>query len=214
MSILRHPSPSLLADYGAGVLARGLFLTVDAHLEGCAACRTQVARVEEAEGLRLNDMPSTQMAPDALDRIFARIDASTPWTEPRAPEQMAALDDVPLPRAVAAFGLRPRRWLSPGFWVAHVDMPPEDDWRTFILRAPAKSRVPAHSHPSEEYISVLTGAFHDGEPFCAGDFGENFAGSSHTLRVGSHAPCACLIAIRGNIDWHGWAKIIGPALGI
>lgn len=214
MSILKHPSPSLVANYAAGLLATGPCLTVESHLEGCAECRSHVARVEATEGLRLNALPPTAMAPDALDRLFARIDASTPWVEPTAPEQVAGLEDVPLPRSVAAFGLRPRRWLSPGFWVAHVDIPREDDWRTFILRAPAKSRIPAHSHPSEEYISVLTGAFHDGEHYSAGDFGENFAGSSHTLEIGDEAPCACLIAIRGNIEWRGWAKIIGPALGI
>ncbi|CAN5443758.1 ChrR family anti-sigma-E factor [soil metagenome] len=214
MTNLKHPSRSLLADYATGVLATGPSLTVESHLEGCAECRSEIARVEATEGQLLNALPPTQMAPDALDRVFARIDGSTPWVEPTAREQIAGLEDVPLPRSVAAFDLRPRRWLSPGFWVAHVDIPPEDDWRTFIIRAPAKSRIPAHSHPSHEYISVLTGAFIDGEHFDVGDFGENLAGSSHTLKVGGEAPCACLIAIRGNVEWHGWAKIIGPALGI
>lgn len=156
-------------------------------------------------------LPSTELEPDALERIMARLNG--PGSD--APViSKTTVGDVDIPFAAARAGLGPRRWLAPGLWAAPVNAAVHDGWRTFLLRAPARSVIPTHGHRGGELVAVLSGSFMDGELYSAGDFAESVAHSEHKLRVSADGPCACLIAMQGRVQWHGWSRMIRPLLGI
>ncbi|MFI4965740.1 MAG: ChrR family anti-sigma-E factor [Caulobacterales bacterium] len=207
-----HPDPSVLAGFATGDLPLPPAVTVSAHLESCAQCRARVAAFEEAEGGLLEAMPPAPLAPGALDRAMARLDLGPAADEPPAPDVRWA--QMAIPRAAARAGFGRRRWLAPGLWAAQVKAAPTGRWRTFLLRAPARTRIPTHGHSGGEMIAVLQGAFHDGRTYSAGDFAQNAAGTEHDLTVSSEGPCVCLIAVQGAVRWRGWARVITPLLGI
>ncbi len=209
----KHPSGRLLERYASGELPPAPSITLAAHLESCAECEAHVRGLEEAHGDLLTSLPPASLGADALERLMARIDAGE-GEEPTGRVTRAELDDVRLPNAVIEAGLGPRRWLAFGLWAAPVISPRRDDWRTFLLRAPAKTHIPSHGHPRGELMNVLFGVLHDGETLAAGDFAENRAGSEHALRVGDDGPCACLISLQGRPQWRGLSRLITPILGI
>lgn len=206
-----HVSPERLANYATGELPLAAAIVVAAHLETCQACRALVSKIEEAEGRMLATLPPSEMEPDGLERVMARLDGPSP----DAPIiSKTIIGDVEIPLGAARAGLGPRRWLAPGLWAAPVNAAVHDGWRTFLLRAPARSVVPTHGHRGGELIAVLSGSFMDGELYSAGDFAESVAHSEHELRVSADGPCACLIAMQGRVQWHGWWRMIRPLLGI
>ncbi|WP_366928782.1 cupin domain-containing protein [Phenylobacterium sp.] len=145
--------------------------------------------------------------------MLARIDAS-PAADPEHHIGRKSLGDVRLPAAVASAGLERRKWLAPGLWTAAVRAPRTEGWRTLLLRAPARMRIPKHEHGGRELIAVLQGAFRDGHIYAAGDFEEHESGSGHSLAITSDGPCACLISVQGQAHWHGWARIVAPLVGM
>lgn len=169
--------------------------------------------MEEAGGRLIDGLAPASLAPDALHRVFERLDAPG-LTGLEPPRSDRRLGDVTLPHALDHVALASRRFLTPGLWAARIQLDQADGWRTFLLRASAGTTIPMHKHEGRELITVLTGAFHDGRSFRAGDFGENVAGSGHRLKVSADGPCACLFTVQGRINWRGWAKVITPVLGI
>jgi putative transcriptional regulator len=211
-----HPSASLLAAYAGGDLALAPALPVSAHLETCPDCRGRVVAFEEAQGALLASQPPVPIDAGRLDCILEWIDAPVDGAghRPPPPPAPSLTGGVPLPQAVIDVGFGPRRWLTPNLWAAVVHAARIDDWRIFILHAPARTRIPSHGHVGGELIAVLAGDFSDGDTYGPGDFAENAAGRDHELKVGANGPCTCLIAIQGELRWRGWAKLITPLLGI
>jgi putative transcriptional regulator len=187
-------------------------ITVSAHLDSCADCRAHVMRFEEAEGVLMETTPPLAMSDDALPNLLRLIEQGDWSSEPAIGAEELA--DIRLPSAIVRAGLGPRRWLAPGFWAAPVRASSTDDWRTYVLRIPAGAVIPTHGHHGGELVAVLTGAFHDGRRYEAGDFAENVAGSDHHLRIDGAGPCACVISIQGRLQWRGWSRMIRPLLGI
>jgi putative transcriptional regulator len=208
-----HPSPSLLADFATGRLSRAPGVAVSAHLEWCAVCSTQVQALEDIEGDSLAAVDPVALAENALADVMMKL-GQQPSGVVGLKRSKNRLADVQIPQAAQQAGLGPRRWLAAGLWVAPVLTAPIDSWRTFLLRAPAGTKIPAHSHRGDELIAVLTGAICDGQTYAAGDFAEISRAVDHHLMVTSDGPCACLIAVEGGISWRGWAKIIKPLTGI
>jgi putative transcriptional regulator len=182
-------------------------MVISAHLEHCEKCQPAVARAEEVHGQILESLADTAMAPDALQLALARID--TPAK--RAP---ASLGDVPLPEAVACLGLRSRRFLGPEFWIAPVRGVWSDNWRLYLLRAPAGTRIPEHRHRGQEMFQVLTGAVRDRQLHRQGDFAVLSHGVDHALEVTTDGPCACLVAAENGARWTGLTRALSPLLGI
>lgn len=206
-----HPQASLLAAYASGAVPLAPALTIRCHLTTCAACRAKVALMEEAEGQLLDSLPPTPMSVGALDRVMDRLAAEAPEPAARPGE---LLGDVLLPPAIAEVGVAPRRWMGPGLWTAHLRLQPQDNWRAFILRAPAGQKIPQHRHVGHEFITVLQGAFSDGVCYGPGDFVESGPDSRHTQQVTPEGPCACLVVVQGQIEWRGMGRLVTPMLGI
>jgi putative transcriptional regulator len=213
VSLLHHPSEAVLADYAAGSLADGPGLVVSAHLERCPRCRAEAHLYEGVGGALMADLPPAEMQPDALALALARIErppplrASTPLR--KGPE---GLD---LPRALARRGVGPRRFVAPGVWVAPIASRQSDGWRTYLLRAPAGATVPHHDHHGPEFTVLLRGAYLDDTGrYGEGDFAESGAGHEHHPRAEPDGPCICLISGQGGIKAAGWARLLGPLLGV
>lgn len=194
------------------MLDAGPALLIASHLETCPSCRATVKTLDDAHAAALEAMPPTALSEDALRQALLRIDGMR--KEPAASLVRRRLGDITLPSALAEARFRARRWMSPGLWAAHLITERQDNWRTYLLRAPAGTIIPQHEHGGDELISVLMGSFQDGQTYRAGDFGANIKDSAHDMRVESDGPCVCLIAVSGALRWRGWSRAIGPILGI
>ena len=201
MSPRHHPSPDILAAYVAGAQEPGFGLVVGAHVEGCAECRARVRSLEAASGAALKELPQVDLAPDALARTLAKLDAPVP--EPAAVNS-GLLDRLPL---------KPKRWVAPGVWVAAVDTPHAPENRVYVLSV-AKGMVTArHEHSGAEYCTVLKGAYRDElGTFAAGDFAAADDELNHRPVVQGDEDCVCLFATEGRLKPQGWIGRLAFAL--
>ena len=207
---MKHPSATLLQRHATGDLPQPVWIAVDAHIETCGQCAAVATAAEELEGRRLAEIAPVDLSPGVLDRLMASLAAPTVLPVPAA----RRLGDVDLPRAVVEAKVKARRWLAPGFWIAHVDASDDGDWRAFMLRTPAGAAIPAHRHHGPEMIAVISGALTDGQRYEAGDFAEIDKDDEHALRADPGQPCVCLIAVQGRFRWQGAARLLSPILGV
>jgi putative transcriptional regulator len=184
--IYHHPSEDSILAYANGSLKRVLALVVGAHLESCALCRESLALAEEMGGAFLDDLPPADLSESALDQVLER--AGTPFAGP------VATAPRPFSRRLAQIGKR--HWLAPGIWVHPILR--EGAERAYFLGAAAGKMLPRHGHQGAEMTQVLEGAFFDsGTRYGAGDFLEAGQDVEHSLLVGPHMPCVCLVASEG-----------------
>lgn len=187
-----HPSVDTLAAYAAGALEPGFGLVVGAHLENCARCRAQVGAFEAVSGQALTDLPVAALAPDALARTLARLDAPA-LTAPRNTRPF--LERLPL---------RPKKWIAPGVWVAAVDTPRAPENRVYVLHVGPGRPTARHGHSGQEFCTVLTGAYRDETGlFVAGDFEAADNAFDHQPVVQGDEPCVCLFATEGRLEPQG-----------
>lgn len=203
-----HPSSERLAAYASGWAPWSVDLCVRSHLETCVQCQAQVAELEVTEAAVVDTLPEAPVSPALLDFV-AQLEVT-----PVLPPQARALGDVLLPQALADANIAPRRWISPGFWVAPLPDGRKEGWRTYILRAPAGQRLPSHGHAGAELVCVLSGAFEDGARYEAGDFVEASSVACHDPVVTPDGPCACLIATEGPLITRGLNRLVAAALSI
>lgn len=193
MNPRHHPSADILAAYAAGVSEPGFGLVVGAHVEGCAACRAQVAAYEAASGAALEDAPDADIGGDALSRVMSRLD--------EAPARAPAVDTRPL---LQRLPLKPRKWIAPGVWVAGVKTPHAPDNRVYLLSVDPGRPTARHEHSGPEYCTVLTGAYRDELGlFQAGDFAAAEGDLNHQPVVVGDQSCVCLFATEGRLKPQG-----------
>ena len=208
-----HPSEAILADYASGALADGPSLAVSAHLESCSSCRRAIRLFEAVGGELLEETAPAAMNADALALALARIDRPAPQPPPAV--LRAGPEGLRLPRALAARGVGPRRFVAPGYWVAPVPSNSPDGWRTYLLRAPAGGSVFHHGHNGAEYTVVLRGAVLDGEDhYKVGDFSECGEDDDHQPGAEGSGPCICLITGQGGLRVRGVLRLLQPLLGV
>lgn len=192
MSPQHHPADDVLTAYAAGALEPGFGLVVGAHLEACAHCRARVGAFEATSGAALADLPETEIAPDALAMIMARLD------EQSAP---VAIDTRPLHERLP---LKPKRWVAPGVWVAAVETPHARDNRVYILSVAPGMPTARHEHTGAEFCTVLSGAYRDEVGrFAAGDFAAAYGEFNHQPVVDGDETCVCLFATEGRLKPQG-----------
>ncbi|MBX7249906.1 MAG: ChrR family anti-sigma-E factor [Caulobacteraceae bacterium] len=217
MTLSHHLSDALIVDYASGSMGRAQSLVVATHLHACAACRGRVAQAEAVGGALLEEIASTPLAPDALDRALARIERPR---EAAAPEAAAGharqpADWISVPVEVAEAAAR-RRWVAPGVWVAPVDVGSGDGALTYLLRVGQGMRMPQHTHAGCELTLVLKGAFDDaGVRFGPGDISEADDAVEHSPVIAAGQECVCLVACDNRLivkDWLG--RVVQAYAGI
>ncbi|QGZ96059.1 ChrR family anti-sigma-E factor [Terricaulis silvestris] len=193
MNPRHHPTADVLAAYSAGALEAGFGLVVGAHVETCSACRASVLTYEAASGAALKELPSADVAADALTRVMSRLD--------EAPAPVLARDTRPL---LERLPLKPRKWIAPGVWVAAVDTPHAPNNRVYLLSVKPGMPTARHEHSGAEFCTVLQGAYRDELGlFSTGDFAATDTDVNHQPVVQGDEDCICLFATEGRLKPKG-----------
>lgn len=212
-----HPAGELMADYTAGQLHRFDRWLVEAHLEGCSACRRIAARGARVGGEWLMglghgpDVPEASagrpvqgappVAPEGVWRklesaLEEELSAEHPWPE------------MPLPGSVRheiEYAASTVEWSQVGestSRVVRVAFDPRDELEFYLVRTPAGDSFPAHCHLGRENLLVLSGSLRDGYGVLrAGDFWHYPSGSSHAPAIGAECECFALSSVQGGLDF-------------
>jgi len=181
MSPSHHPSAAVLADYASGAMRPAFAAVVAAHVERCAACRTEIRAFEALGGELIADLPAAPMSEESLERVMAGIDRPVPPAEPAPPP---TAQRIPFGRA---------QWLAPGMSIRKARLGDGD--LLYLLQLPGGIATVPHGHEGMEFTTVLEGAYDDeAGRFAAGDFAELTDEAHHQPTVTPGQPCVCLIA--------------------
>ncbi|GAB4359118.1 MAG: ChrR family anti-sigma-E factor [Kiloniellaceae bacterium] len=166
---VHHVDDALLFDYATGALCEPLAIVVATHVALCAGCREKVAAAEATGGALLAEIAPEALAPDALDRVLARLDepetSEAPGAAPAAPAAAAALPG-PLPGYLgddpAALDWQP---LSDGVDVVALHPAGGGTWpprtQVLLVRLAPGAAAPRHTHEGIEATVILQGGFAD-----------------------------------------------------
>lgn len=157
MSVRHHPEEALLLAHAAGSLDPAMTLIVATHLHFCAECRAQAVLGVTLGGALLQEVQPAPLAPDALARTLARLDA------PVAPVSRPASNDntPPALRAFLGRDLSAVRWRAMGPQLGYRTLYRKGDLALRLLRGSPGSDVGSHSHHGQEYTLVLKGGYRD-----------------------------------------------------
>jgi putative transcriptional regulator len=216
MTISHHPSDETLLCFAAGTLAAGPALVVGVHLEICDRCRARSADFEMIGGQVLEDMTPERLAPDALARTLAQLDA--PVVLPRRELAMAprrADLGIALPASLPRCEIGPWRWLGPGFRWSKVTIPGNPEAKVMFLKGRAGLRLPAHGHTGTEFMQIVSGFLSDERGrYGPGDLDEAGIDVDHQPVVDAQSECVCLAALDGETRLHGLlGRLLQPLVG-
>jgi len=203
--IRHHPAEASLIACAAGTMPTAHARVIEVHAARCPACASGLRAAEAAGGALLDALPPAPMAPDALARTLARLDATS-------------VEAVPATPAFDLAALASGRWrrVAPG--IAMMKLLPRDasDSRLDLIRVAPGRALLTHGHTGPETTCVLSGAFADGTgTFATGDCVEADAALDHTPRALAGEDCVCLIATTHHLRPHGWlGRLVRPLLGM
>lgn len=198
-AIRHHPSEATLVGHAARALGPAAGLVVAAHLARCPACRAKVGLAEAVGGALLETLPPTPLAPDALARLMARLEAHP--EEGAAPGPPADSPAAELRRLLQA--ARPH-WVAPGLRHALLLREQGSDGTLRLLRVRPGTALPRHAHRGVELTLVLEGRFADeAGQYGPGDLAEVDEGAPHRPVAGGSADCVCLLATHGRLHFEG-----------
>lgn len=169
-----------VAVYALGALPAGEAADVEAHVAGCAACREELARLQELVG-GFAAWPTDVVRPSSS--LSARL-------AQRIAEETGGEPVVPPPS-----GWREPAWeqVAPGISckiLAHDD---EHDRVTMLVRLEPGASYPPHTHAGVEELHLLDGELWiDDRLLYAGDY--NYGEPGHSdQRVYSETGCTCVL---------------------
>jgi len=213
-----HPDDELLLAHAAGSLDSGAAVVVGAHLEHCARCRGQVTAFERLGGAMLEAADAADLAPAALARTLARIDAPPPPARRArpAPARPPLPAGAAWPRSLRGCEVSRWYWIGPGMRWSRVRLPHDPAANVFLLRIGAGKCLPAHTHTGRELTQVLYGTFDDGRAlFAPGDFDEADGSVHHQPVVQPGGECICLASVLGKVRFEGAvARVFGALIGM
>jgi putative transcriptional regulator len=193
MRVHHHPSDQSILAYANGSLSRPLALVMGVHAKGCAECRHALDLAEALGGLFLDAAPPVELSAGAFSNVLERLEI--PADGPQSDPPVAA------PFSMGHESIGSRRWLAPGIWIRPIVKDRSEGVRTYLLGAAPGKALPRHGHRGIEMTQVLEGEFFDGGVrYGPGDFLEAGDEVEHSLRVGTDAPCVCMIASEGVPD--------------
>ncbi len=213
-----HPDDTRLMQLSAASLAAGPALVTAAHVERCLHCRDRLAEFDAVGGVLLEGIEPATLAPQALARTLARIDAGATAAPAPAPVYPSATlpDGVAWPRSMRGCTSGAWRWLGPGMRWCRIALPHDRAANVFLLRISAGKSLPVHTHDGIELTQVLYGSFHDGHAlFGDGDFDEADGEVLHQPVVQPGSECICLASVEGRVAFQGRvAQVLGSLVGM
>lgn len=210
-------SDEFLLDYATGAASAPVGLFVASHLTLNPAARRNYRRLEAVGGALLESIEPVAPEPDALARLFARIDAGHGIERPVAAPARAAADSLPAPlRAFVPDGLDALEWkrLAKGVEEAVLDVAGEPNRKTTLLRIAAGRAIPKHTHRGLEMTLVLDGAFADEAGLYArGDVCVTDESIEHQPTAERAKDCLCLAVADAPIRLTGpFLRLLNPFL--
>jgi putative transcriptional regulator len=144
--------------------------------------------------------------------VLAKLDVLV--ASERVSNDVLRTSGLSLPTPLESIGFLPAVYLSPTTWVAHLDAPRFEGWRTYIFCCGPETTLPTHGHGGDELIVVVEGAFHDERDFGAGDFAENKPGMVHEMQSSPGGRLIALVSSAGPIEWRAEDRHLGELLDI
>jgi len=136
MTIMHHPSVSLLTAFSAGTLDLGQHIAIATHALSCAQCRKWTRTVEQLGGATLDNFRPAAMASDALSLVLSRLDEPVKTEKHDITASPSALAEVPsLPKFVRRYFAGKWKWIAPRLHLRPIHVPDAGDTRVFILKA-------------------------------------------------------------------------------
>jgi putative transcriptional regulator len=218
--IAHHPGDDWLLRAAAGTLDAGAAVVVGAHLECCARCRASVRAFEDVGGALLESIEPALLAPEALARTLARLDAPAHAAAAAAPAPARPRPKLPpgvaWPRSLDGCAVSRWHWMGPGMRWSRIEVPHAHDANVFLLRIGAGKALASHTHSGIELTHVMCGSFHDGRSrFAAGDFDAADGDVRHQPVLESDSECICLASVEGRLVFDSTiARAIGALVGI
>ena len=217
MTILHHPSESLLTAFSAGTLDLGQHIAVATHALSCSHCRKWTRTVEQLGGVTLENLPPAAMSSDALSLVLSRLDEPVKTAKQDIAAFNSALAEVPgLPKFVRRYSAGEWKWIAPRLHLRPIHVPDSGDTRVFLLKAGPGLKLLPHTHTGTEMTCVLTGSFnHDGTRYGAGDFDLGDPDVDHEISIGPEGDCICLVAMQGELRLKGFlGHLMQPLVSI
>jgi putative transcriptional regulator len=137
-------------------------LIVASHLALSPESRRRYRAYEALGGALLERIEPDACAPDAWERLLARLDDADREPAPTLPPVPESLRSIPSPlRRHLPGSLDALPWYRKAE-ALQADLRPETPgWRTTLIKVPAGRPYPRHDHAGTELILVLDGAFRD-----------------------------------------------------
>lgn len=211
-----RPSDEILMAYASGSLAQGPALVVAAHLSLCAESAERVRQFEAAGGVVLEDAPVKELASDVLERVLARLDASSPSQVPPPVQHLADMPDgLVLPSPLQQYDIGKWKFLAPGVQWSSIGKGGARRNRPMLLRAKPGMVLPEHTHKGVEYTLVLKGTLHDAlGDYYPGDLVVADASLEHEPKAGPDEECICLAVVDGRLQLKSvLGRLVQPLLG-
>lgn len=193
-------------------------VVVASHLTLCPECRGRAAAAEAVGGALLDTLPADALAPDALDRMLARLDEPEPLRRRRRPPDRGDAPPLPAPLLDITGPVTERSWrrLAPG--IRQIEVVPRDrrGGSVRLFRIAPGSVMPHHGHEGVELTLVLSGSYTDElGRFARGDFAETDGDTRHQPVADAGADCVCLIATEAPLRFRDLLpRLMQPFFGI
>ncbi|MBL8833667.1 MAG: cupin domain-containing protein [Rhodospirillales bacterium] len=215
---MTHPreiADEWLVDYAAGAAPEAVGVLLDAHLSLCPQARATVARLDAVGGVLLDRMEPAALAPDALDRMMARLDRPAPPAAAQAPRAThPLLPDALIPYAGADLEALAWRKVVKGVEEAVLPTGLPAAHKMSLLRIAGGRAIPAHTHYGDELLLVLQGGFEDGHGhYLRGDVCASDETVTHQPTADRAIDCLCLAVTTGPVKLTGgWGRLLNPLL--
>lgn len=215
-----HPEPEVLLAYSAGSLDEANSVLTATHLALCPRCRREVARLDAIGGILTAQLKPTELAPDALAAVLARLDEAPSPTDDHV---AAAVDDetrhwVPEPlRRYLGTSLSALPWKRRGFAIHELPLSlGSGSVRATLIRTGGGAALPEHTHEGVETTLVLRGAFRDeGGRFARGDVATATSADNHRPVAEPDDECLCFSVIDGPLRLTGrFGRLLNPFIRI
>lgn len=204
-----------LVDYAAGAAPEAVAVLLNAHLSLCPQARATVARLDAVGGVLLDRMGPAALAPDALDRMLARLDRPEPPAAAHVPRAAhPLLPEALIPYAGEDLEALPWRRVVKGVEEATLPTGLPAAHKMSLLRIAGGRAIPAHTHYGDELLLVLKGGFEDGHGhYVRGDVCASDDTVTHQPTADRAGDCLCLAVTTGPVKLTGgWGRLLNPLL--
>jgi putative transcriptional regulator len=201
--IKHHLTEPLLMGYAAGTLPEAFNLVVATHITMCDSCRAALAEYDAVGGEVMLDSEPVDVAEDALAATLAMIESGALAEKPAPARVASSVFPGPLQDYVSG-DVDSLKWRKVGGGVSQLLLSTSKDASVRLLRIPAGTAVPDHSHQGTELTLVLQGAFVDEDGrFGTGDVEVANEDMHHTPIAEEGMDCICLAATDAPLRFNG-----------